>query len=451
MIKINSGYLCHRKYMAITALILLLSFSSPLGFLNNSYATPLFGTSVPLSADFGSSSPQIASDGTDVYVVWQNAAGNISFIPIVGGVPGTEIELSSDFGSSSPQIASDGTDVFVVWQNAAGNISFIPIVGGVPGVELELSSDNAFASPQIASDGTDVFVVWQNAAGNISFIPIVGGVPGVELELSSDNAFTSPQIAASGSNAYVVWLNAAGNIAFTRIVSGVADAPTELDTTGGAFAPQIAASGTDTYVSWLDSSLGNFEIFFMAITASGTGFANPVINLSGTSGNSFFPEVAAFGSDVYVTWRDLTFSSGGLDVLFKASSDNGGIFGGLKKLNTGGITIGQQIVATATSSNVVWYQSDSGNTDIFFATGAVSDIDINFDFSEYLTSGTTVITVTDPSKAGDGSIEANLKSTTTSGGITLTLDEDDANPGIFTGSAILTTDDPVAINEIKVS
>src|SRR3990172_942272 len=157
MIKINSGYLCHRKYMAITALILLLSFSSPLGFLNNSYATPLFGSSVPLSADSGSSSPQIASAGTDVYVVWQNAAGNISFIPIVGGVPGTELVLSSDFAFTSPQIASDGTDVYVVWQNAAGNISFIPIVGGVPGTETVISSGGLALNPQLAVSVTDTY------------------------------------------------------------------------------------------------------------------------------------------------------------------------------------------------------------------------------------------------------------------------------------------------------
>src|SRR3972149_4579959 len=146
MIRLGSGYPSRRKFAIVTAILLITSISNPLGFLNNSYATPLFGSSVPLSSDFGSSSPQIASDGTDVFVVWQNAAGNISFIPIVGGVPGIELVLSSDFAFTSPQIASDGTDVFVVWQNAAGNISFIPIVGGVPGIELILSSDFAFTS-----------------------------------------------------------------------------------------------------------------------------------------------------------------------------------------------------------------------------------------------------------------------------------------------------------------
>src|SRR3990172_2822508 len=118
MIRFGSGYTSRRKFAIVTAILLITSISNPQGFLNNSYATPLFGTSVPLSADFGSSNPQIASDGTDVYVVWQNVNGNMSVMPILGGLPGTEIELNpTDFGSSNPQIASDGTDVYVVWQN----------------------------------------------------------------------------------------------------------------------------------------------------------------------------------------------------------------------------------------------------------------------------------------------------------------------------------------------
>ena len=57
---------CLELTMSIVTTILLISSIFNLkGTLNNSYATPLFGLSVPLSTDFGSSSPQIAASGRD--------------------------------------------------------------------------------------------------------------------------------------------------------------------------------------------------------------------------------------------------------------------------------------------------------------------------------------------------------------------------------------------------
>src|SRR3972149_3008932 len=110
MIRLSSGYHSRRKFALVTAILLITSISNPQGFLNNSYATPLFGTSVPLSADFGSSNPQIASDGTDVYVVWQNVNGNISYIPTSSGGQSTSIVVTSRIYFTMPQIAASGTD-----------------------------------------------------------------------------------------------------------------------------------------------------------------------------------------------------------------------------------------------------------------------------------------------------------------------------------------------------
>ena len=254
----------------------------------------------------------------------------------------------------------------------------------------------------------------------------------------------------------MVWTNENGNISFLPIAdSGTTiGVETEISSGGSSFGPQIVAVGTDAFVTWEDSSSGNSEIMFKKITASGTGFASPEINLSNNSGNSFAPQIAASGSDVYVTWADVTIDPNGLDILLIASSDGGDSFGGLKKLNDAGISFGQQIAATATASYVVWSQDDGFLVDIFFTAGEVSDVDVKFDSAEYGISNSAVITVNDPNKSGDGTpndtILVDLTSTTTPGGISLTLTED-ANTGVFSGSAILTSGAIVPGSEIPVS
>ncbi len=116
MIKICNGKRFGKIFVFATLIVLVTLISHPQAFLNNSYATPLFGTPTALSIDGFSLDPQIAVSGTDAYVVWQNEGfgfiGNISFLPIAdsGATIGFETEINNDFGSFSPQIAASGTD-----------------------------------------------------------------------------------------------------------------------------------------------------------------------------------------------------------------------------------------------------------------------------------------------------------------------------------------------------
>src|SRR3990172_7068886 len=427
MIRFGSGYTSRRKFAIVTAILLITSISNPQGFLNNSYASPLFGAPISVSSDGFSGDPRIAVSGSDVYLVWQDSSFNIAFsfsnddgisftLPL-GTNPPTE--LSIDSGSFSPQIAASGTDAYVVWQNAgfvSGNISFLPISdsGITLGIETvingdsfssdpqvaasagtaavvwvdeffniasrtttdggatftpdllelpaSLSSDGLSSSPQIAVSGSDVYLVWQAADGSIvfrvsndngaTFTPDLLELP---ASLSSDFASFSPKIVASGPVAYVVWQNENGNISFNTItgIDASIGAETEISSGGLSSSPQIAVSGSDVYAVWADASSGNSDILFKTITG-------PIINLSGNSGNSFSPKVAAFLDEVYVTWFDATL--GGFDVLLKSSANNGDSFGGLQKLNSGGIATSPQKAASAINSFVVWSQDNGFET-----------------------------------------------------------------------------------------
>ena len=70
--------------------------------------------------------------------------------------------------------------------------------------------------------------------------------------------------------------------------------------------------------------LCNDDIFFAVSNNNGTSFGTP-INLSNNTGSSFSPQIAAIGSNVYVTWEDNT--PGNVDILFAVSNNNGTSFG----------------------------------------------------------------------------------------------------------------------------
>ena len=96
--------------------------------------------------------------------------------------------------------------------------------------------------------------------------------------------------------------------------------------TGNSVNPQIATSGNNVYVTWHDDTpAGNSDIFFAVSNNNGTSFGNP-INLSNNAGVSSFPQIAAIGNNVYVTWHDNT-PAGNFDILFASSNNNGTSFG----------------------------------------------------------------------------------------------------------------------------
>ena len=75
--------------------------------------------------------------------------------------------------------------------------------------------------------------------------------------------------------------------------------------TGNSFRPQIATSGNNVYVTWDDTISGNADIFFAVSNNNGTSFGTP-INLSNNTGFSQIPQIAVIGNNVYTTWQDTT-------------------------------------------------------------------------------------------------------------------------------------------------
>src|ERR687892_131527 len=64
----------------------------------------------------------------------------------------------------------------------------------------------------------------------------------------------------------------------------------------------MATSGTNVYVVWLSNLTGHLEILFRASSDNGQTFVDKV-NLSNTPNvDSIDPQIAASGNDVYISW-----------------------------------------------------------------------------------------------------------------------------------------------------
>jgi hypothetical protein len=305
-----------------------------------------FGPPINLSNNTGSSDfPQIAAIGNNVYVTWHDTTtpnGNFDIFFAASnnsGVSfGTPINLSNNTGDSfDPQIAAVGNNVYVTWED------------------------------DTTPNGNNVIFLAASNNSGVSF--------GTPINLSNNTGnFLAPQIAAVGNNVYVTWDDESpGNrdIFFAASNnSGTSFAPpiNLSNNTGFSLSPQIAAIGNNVYVTWRDSTPGNRDIFFAASNNNGTSFGPP-INLSNNPGNSFDVQIAAIGNNVYVVWQDNT--PGANDIFFAASNNNGTNFGTPINLsNNTGDSFDPQIAAVGNNVYVTWEDDTPGNNDIFVITNA---------------------------------------------------------------------------------
>ena len=286
--------------------------------------------------------PQIAAQGNNVYVVWQdNTPGNYDIFYTHSSDNGNSFEpivnLSNNNGTSQlPQIAAQGNNVYVVWQdNTPGNYDIFYTHSSDNGNSFEpivnLSNNNGTSQlPQIAAQGNNVYVVWQdNTPGNYDILFkrfLTNGTKLNERNLSKNNGTSQlPQIAAQGNNVYVVWQdNTPGNydILFKRSPNnGFGFKSINLKNSNGTSEfPQIALDGKDAYVVWQDNTPGNYDIFLQRSLSNGTKFRDR--NVSNNNSTSELPQISVYNGNIYIIWKD---NDRGVDKIFfrRGQNDSG--------------------------------------------------------------------------------------------------------------------------------
>jgi hypothetical protein len=111
------------------------------------------------------------------------------------------------------------------------------------------------------------------------------------------------------------------------------------DVTSGQIAPVLlapmATSGNNVYVVWPSNQTGHLEIVFRASSDNGQTFTDKV-NLSNTPNmDSIDPGIAASGNHVFISWWE-DYGNGTRVPFFKASNDNGLTFGSVLSLSDNG-------------------------------------------------------------------------------------------------------------------
>lgn len=120
--------------------------------------------------------------------------------------------------------------------------------------------------------------------------------------------------------------------------------------------PQMAVYGSSVYVAWQACS-DSCDIYFRASSDGGRNFGS-VINLSSSTGHSTEPQVAASGNNVYAMWRDNT--PGEYQIFFRASKNRGATFEPVIVLSgsgTGAANNHQIIAASNGEVYVSWYSN----------------------------------------------------------------------------------------------
>jgi len=226
---------------------------------------------------------------------------------------------------------------------------------------------------------------WNIAAG-----PIVIYSYGKNTPLSNIKGNASdPQIAATEKgDVYVVWRDdTTGNgdilIRSSRSNGSEFGATIDLSNSSGAsFWPKIYPIKNNAYVLWIDNSTGNREIYFKSISDNGSSVTT-LIDVSNSTGSSSDPQIAATEKgEVYVVWRDDTTGNG--DIYFRKSVDYGDTFKNTKNLRgNNGSSSDPQIAASGDNVAAVWNESKYNNSEIYFQT--IQGDPSNFDNSTKLT------------------------------------------------------------------
>jgi hypothetical protein len=287
--------------------------------------------------------PAIAVDGSNIYVVWEDSTPGNKEIYFKrsddGGVTWTTGKRLSyrDGQSMAPDIAVDGSNIYVVWYDDRSLVRDRGIYfkrsddeGATWSAHERLTNNVGENSlPAIAVDGSNIYIVWYYDPSGTTLDSEIyfkksddGGVTWTaDMRLTNKEVDSvSPDIAIDGSNIYVVWVdNIAGNseIYFKKSDDGGATWTNDdrlTHNTGFSLRPAIAVDGSNIYVVWEDSTPGNQEIYFKNSDDGGVTWTTGK-RLTNNISSSYAPDIAADGSNIYVVWEDNR--GGDYEIFFK--------------------------------------------------------------------------------------------------------------------------------------
>jgi hypothetical protein len=246
------------------------------------------------------------------------------------------------------------------------------------GLDTRLTNNIAESdNPSVAVSDSSVHVVWEDTRGGGPDIyykrSTDGGTTwGADIGLTNTRTSGLPSVAVSGANVHTVWSDGRDGdmeIYYKRSTDGGVswgpDTRLTNDPSSQSFT-YVAVSGSDVHVVWGDTrDAPNIEIYYKRSTDGGTNWG-PDTRLT-ISPSSFYPSIAASGSNVHLTWRDVR---GGPRIYYKFSTDSGTNWSPDTALpSVDVIQLYPSIAVSDSMIHVVWWdQRDgpSGNVEVYY-------------------------------------------------------------------------------------
>lgn len=340
-------------------------------------------------------SPDVATDGTNYLVVWEDAragTGNLNVycraVNSDGSTPGYESPISTAVNHQKiPAIDWDSATnrYLAVWsdQRTAGTYK---LFGNYLGAEGALIGDNfeiAIASGviqriDVASSGVGRFlIVWEERVSGISAVKacvVQDGSITMPIALSATSANQkNPSIATRGDGWIVVFDDTTGTargiFAVKILSSGTLDGTAYLLTssTGNESSPSIA-KGSDGYMVVFErqGATTDRDVFAIRLNNAGDAIGIP-FPVSMAISNQTRPEISFDGVGYLVVWQDTR--SGTADIYGQRISP-GGTLDGLEFVVCDADNAQQKpkIISNRTNHLAVWEDSRGATSDIYGET-----------------------------------------------------------------------------------
>ena len=280
--------------------------------------------------------PDVASDGQDFLVVWEDARGadgdiygaRVTQAGVVLDPAG--IDLSPAVGGHNPAVAFDGTDYLVVWVGGRNGESDIygtrvtpaGVVLDTAGIPVSLGANEAL--PAVAFDGANFLVAWERWSGSApSDIYGARVTPdGIVLDPSgfdisqAENYQYQPAVMSDGVNSLVVWTDQRSGSEWDIYGARVTPAGTVLDPSGivisqaanDQYLPALGFDGANFLAAWTDergAHIGDTsDIYGTRVTPTGVVLDPQGIHIAQADHSQERPAVAFDGADFVVMWED---------------------------------------------------------------------------------------------------------------------------------------------------
>jgi len=301
-------------------------------------------------AAFDQLAPDVAFDGSNYLVVWQDFRGStrdvyasrVSPAGVVLDPSGLAVSTASR-DQTSPAVVWGGTEYLVAWSDAragpgkqdlyAARVSADGVVLDPSGFAVSVAAFNQ-ADPAVDFDGTNFLVGWTDArddefayhvyAARVAPDGTVLDPSGIPVATDVLMPPAPPAVVWTGRSHLVAWgtgdPSAPGDVIARRMTAaGHVEDPSGIAVSLGAnsqAAPAIASDGTDELIAWLDQRVntdGSFEeaVYAGRVSASGQILDGTGLRLSAsTTAGLGGADVAFDGTNYLVVWAQPNGSFG---------------------------------------------------------------------------------------------------------------------------------------------